>query len=277
MVMGFSRMMFVKFTSSMEMPTLKQCHMEAFEYFGGWTQRVLYDNMAQVRDPNTRELNKDFVDFCAHYGFAIKTHRPRRPRTKGKVERMVDYVKDNFLNGRQFSDYDDLNVQARHWLEHTANIRIHETTGRRPVDLFPEERLTPYCSIAPYRIYQRVECKVGKEGYVRFDRSRYSAGPAFVGRSVVVEACDATITIRSKDLIVAEYERSLKPGSCAVKPEHLQEMWKLCAARSGSGVPHWEQRPPGMVAVTDLGVYDRIGAQAELKASNSKLRSEANP
>jgi len=50
------------------------------------------------------ELHPWFVDFAAHYSFAIKTHRVRRPRTKGKVERMVHYVKDAFLNGRSFGD-----------------------------------------------------------------------------------------------------------------------------------------------------------------------------
>jgi len=42
---------------------------------------------------------------------------------------MVHYVKDAFLNGRTFIDLADLNAQALHWLNHTANTRIHSTTG----------------------------------------------------------------------------------------------------------------------------------------------------
>jgi transposase len=98
--------------------------MQAFEFFGGWTHEMMYDNMKQVR-LNQQQLNPLFVDFAGHYGFAIKTHRVRRPRTKGKVERMVHYVKDNFLNGRTFADMADLNTQARHWLMYTANARVH--------------------------------------------------------------------------------------------------------------------------------------------------------
>jgi len=134
MVLSFSRMLYVEFTSSMKLPALLRCHQNAFQFCGGWTQEILYDNMKQVRLTPT-ELNPQFVDFARHYGFAIKTHRIRRPRTKGKVERMVHYVKDAFLDGRSFTDLDDLNTQAQHWLAHTANARIHATTAVRPLDL----------------------------------------------------------------------------------------------------------------------------------------------
>jgi transposase len=65
-----------------------------------------------------------FLDFANHYGFTIKSHQPYRPRTKGKVDgRSVDYVKDNFLNGRSFADFADLNAQALHWLNNTLLSR----------------------------------------------------------------------------------------------------------------------------------------------------------
>src|ERR1051326_7738368 len=69
---------------------------------------------------------------------------------KGKVERMVYYVRDAFLNGRTFTDLADLNAQARSWLTHTANTRIHATTGQRPLDLWPQEKLTALTSVARY-------------------------------------------------------------------------------------------------------------------------------
>jgi transposase len=58
----------------------------------------------------------------------FNTHRAYRPHTKGKVERSCHYVKDNFLTARSFDSIDDLNAQARHWLDHTANMRIYGTT-----------------------------------------------------------------------------------------------------------------------------------------------------
>jgi transposase len=42
-----------------------------------------------------QEWNQPFLDFANHYGFVPRTCRVRRALTKGKVELMVDYVKDN--------------------------------------------------------------------------------------------------------------------------------------------------------------------------------------
>lgn len=81
MVLGFSRMMYVQFTSSMKLPVLIDCHLAAFRYLGGWTRSLLFDNMKQVRLGADR-WNPLFLDFANHYGIVRKTCRPRWPRTK---------------------------------------------------------------------------------------------------------------------------------------------------------------------------------------------------
>ena len=59
--------------------------------------------------------------------------------TKGKVERPIRYIRDSFFYGRAFANDDDLNEQASCWLEGTANVRRHGTTGERPVDRFERD------------------------------------------------------------------------------------------------------------------------------------------
>ncbi|MEX0887310.1 MAG: IS21 family transposase [Phycisphaeraceae bacterium] len=145
MVLSYSRQMFIRFTTSMKMPQLIDCHQQAFAYFGGMPASVLYDNMKQVRIAPGK-LNEQLVDFANHYGFTPRTHRAYRPRTKGKVERPVNYVKGNFLAGREFDGLDELNVRGLHWLEHTANVRIHGTTKQRPIDLFEQEKAMSTCT-----------------------------------------------------------------------------------------------------------------------------------
>ena len=103
MVLSFSRMIFVRFTRSMKLPVLIDCHQRAFAFFGGRPATMLYDNMKQVK-LNYTQWNPLFLDFAGHYGFAPKTHRPYRPRTKGKVERAVHYLDGSFLRGRAFAD-----------------------------------------------------------------------------------------------------------------------------------------------------------------------------
>ena len=75
--------------------------------------------MARVR-LNTGQFHPQFVDFANHYGFTIRTHQVRRPRTKGKVERFISYVKDNFLNGREFAVIDE------RWRERFGANRVDE-------------------------------------------------------------------------------------------------------------------------------------------------------
>jgi len=70
-----------------------------------------------------------FRDFADHHGFAPKAHRHYRPPTKGKVERVLSYVKDNFLASR-FGSLEDLNTQGRNWL--TPPQRAHPRHHRRP-------------------------------------------------------------------------------------------------------------------------------------------------
>lgn len=228
MVLGFSRALYIEFTRSMRLETLIRCHQNAFAYFGGWTARILYDNMRQVI-VRPGLVNPRFRDFADYHGFEPKAHRPYRPRTKGKVERMVSYVKDSFLRGRVFRSLDDLNAQGRAWLDATANVRLHATTGARPVDLLAQERphLTPINAIAPYQIVHSVHRTVDAEALVRFDHVRYSVPALHAGRRVDVEAAGHAIRIRCGDLILAEHPRSLICDARVEDPTHVKERYAL--------------------------------------------------
>lgn len=225
-VLSYARMLFVRFTTSMNLAALIDCHQQAFAYLGGWPQIILYDNMKQVRLGPGR-WNEAFLDFARHYGFVPKTHRPYRPRTKGKVERIVEYVKDNFLLGRTFADLDDVNAQARAWLEETANVRLHATTQARPVDLWPAEQLTSIASVPAYRYLDPVRRTVSFEAMVHYRGSRYSVPPEFAGKTVAVAACGGQIVIRAADLVIAEHRAAAQAGQCIVAREHLAELWKI--------------------------------------------------
>lgn len=257
MVLSYSRMLFIHFTDSMKIEQLIRCHQLAFEFFGGWTAQILYDNMKQVRLSQS-QWNPLFLDFTQHYGFIPKTHQPYRPRTKGKVERMVDYVKDNFLNGRRLEGLPDLNAQGMHWLTHTANVRVHATTEQRPVDRFPQENLTPYGSVAPYRFHCCSARQVSREGYVSFERSRYSVPPQHVGKTVTVEQHDLRIIVRAAHMIVAEHPKATKPGQCVVTKEHAEALWKLSLLNVKAPTPRWEMTFRQIVQATPLELYQQV-------------------
>ncbi len=152
MVLGYSRMAFVYFTSNMRQDTWQDCHVKAFEYFGGVPQTLLYDNLKSVvikRDKygkNQHGFNNDFLDFSKD-NFIPKLCKVYRAKTKGKVERFNLYLKNNFyvplkasLKGSEINiDIDLLNSKIFNWLE-LANSRVHATTKRKPIDMIKEER-----------------------------------------------------------------------------------------------------------------------------------------
>lgn len=160
MVLGFSRMAFVYFTDNMRQTTWQDCHVKAFEYFGGVPQTLLYDNLKSVviqRDKygkNQHGFNNDFLEF-AKDNFIPKLCKVYRAKTKGKVERFNHYLKNNFYiplkaslkNSSITIDSTLLNSKIFSWLEY-ANSRVHDTTKKKPIELFKEEKqlLKPFYS-----------------------------------------------------------------------------------------------------------------------------------
>ena len=220
MVLSFSRMLYIEFTRSMRVENLIRCHQNAFAAFGGWPRQILYDNMRQVVVGPER-INPRFRDFADHHGFAVRRHRPYRPRTKGKVERMVSYVKDNFLNARVFTGLDDLNAQGRAWLATTANNRVHATTRERPCDLLNKEQLTPLAAITPYQVVHCVKRTVDAEALVRFENCLYSVPASFVGRRVALDAGQARFASAPRTASSPEHPRARVAGTRTEKPEHV--------------------------------------------------------
>jgi transposase len=120
------------------MRTLMAGLESAFAYFGGVPRELLFDQLKAVivedRRPEDGKLieNPEFLRFAAHWDFRIRACRPYRAKTKGKVERPVGYVRGNFVYGREFLGDTDLAAQLTTWLDTTANVRCHGTTGEAP-------------------------------------------------------------------------------------------------------------------------------------------------
>jgi transposase len=226
MVLSYSRMLFVEFVTDISTETLIACHQKAFAYFGGYTRKILYDNMKQVR-LNQTNWNPLFEDFLNHYGIAANTHRPYRARTKGKVERAILYLRNNFIKGREFENLADLQNKCLIWQAEIANQRVHATTKEKPFELFKNEQLIALEQVKEYRIVAKASRKVSAEGFVHYAGSRYSVDPKAVGKTVLVEQDEQIVRVKSADLIIAEHAISGKKNADVINPEHLAEMWKL--------------------------------------------------
>jgi transposase len=144
-VLGYSRLLWCRFYPRQDMATLIDGLEDAFVFFGGVPQELLFDQMKAVI---TRDLrleggalvrNAEFLRFAHHWGFTPRACRPYRAQTKGKVERPVRYLRGNFVYGRTFLHDADLDQQRQRWLDRVANVRLHGTTHERPIDRFERE------------------------------------------------------------------------------------------------------------------------------------------
>ncbi len=198
-VLGYSRRQYLHFTPSQDLETTIREHVRAFEHLGGVAATCLYDNMKAVvsrYEDGEPIYNTRFLAFATHYGFRPVACRPRRPQTKGKVERPFFYAETSLLNGREFRSLEHLNEVAAWWLKETADVRIHRQTRRRPIDLHAEE--LPHLIPLPQRPYEVAEViyrVVDGEGLISYAQNRYSAPWHYVGQVLPVRITAEELTI----------------------------------------------------------------------------------
>lgn len=245
-VLGYSRLMYARFTTSTKTAVLLGCLQDALRTLGV-PKEILVDNMKQAVlehdvSAGTVRWNPPFLDFCEHFGFLPLASPPYWPRVKGKVERGVGYVKRSFLEGRSFTDLADLNRQLELWLDQVANVRIHGTTGERPAERYhrEEERaLRPAAAVAAYDTRPLEVRQVPSDSHISYGGVRYSVHPKAQGRTVQVRADGEGAGERFRVYLagecVAEHVRRPKGSGRITLPEHAEAIRRLTR---GSGQAH---------------------------------------
>lgn len=258
MILGSSRTKYVEFTKRCDFYSLLRCIVNAFEYFGGIPETVLTDRMKTVIDGSEAGKplwNKRFEDFAADMGFVPKVCRPRRPQTKGKVERLVDYVKDNFLPGRHFSNLEDLNRQALVWCQ-KADSKPHGTTGKIPLEALKDEPLLPLPSKAVRNRYRWETRKVTRDGFVSFDGAKYGLPWQYSGREVRVRICNEHFEAYDGEVMIACHKVEYTSGKLVL----LKGQYEGLAEKNGiaSPFPYARQNDSLSVEIRPLSIYDKI-------------------
>jgi hypothetical protein len=132
-------------------------------------------------------MNRQFEDFAGFYGFKPILCRPYRGQTKGKVERTVQFVRDNFMVGIRYESLDDINGQALAWCN-KVNGKAHATTGEIPFERLKAEGLSP---LKREYIIDRINLRrVQKDCLISYGGNQYSVPSEFVGKDVAVVALD---------------------------------------------------------------------------------------
>ena len=215
MVLGYSRMKFVKLTSDKTQNTLFKCMNEAFKYFEGVPKEILFDNMATVVDrANSRignvKLNTKFIQYSKDIGFNPITCRIFRPQTKGKVESLAKLVDRLQVYNHEFETYEELEKIVKIFMQEINN-EISQGTNMKPVERLKKE--TKYLLPLPNQNILKAyttspkEYKVSKESMITYKGKKYSVPTYLIGKSVSVVETDEYIHIYYTTNFVTKHKK----------------------------------------------------------------------
>ena len=268
-VLAYSRMLFFQMYPSFQRFDCKVFLTEALRYFGGApTQRVMIDNTHVVVLHGTgREMVPvaEMAAFAERFGFRFQAHERGDANRSARVERPFWFIENNFLAGRSFASWEDLNQQARQWCDRVnATYKKHIRAVPRELFVLEQPHLRPLPAWMPevYRLHQRV---VDVEGYVALHSNRYSVPVAWLGRRVEVRETkdkveiqlDARNLVTHQRLAEAEQQRITlaqhRPprGQGSLRPDpHPEEQLILKAAPEiADYVAALKQRSPKLLVL----------------------------
>src|SRR5450432_3333023 len=217
-VLCYSRMLFFQCSPTFQRFDCKVFLTDALRHAGGVPQRVMIDNTHVVVLRGTgREMVPvpEMAAFAERFGFRFVAHQIGDANRSARVERPFWFIENNFLAGRTFSSWEDLNQQARLWCDR-VNATYKKHIRAIPRELFAGERLhlKPLPGWIPevYRLQQRM---VDIEGYVALNSNRYSVPVAWIGRRVEVRESrdkieiqlDARRLVTHRRIAEAEHQR----------------------------------------------------------------------
>ena len=179
--------------------------IHAFRYMG-IPEEVLTDNMKSVvikRDSLGKPVwQKDYESFMKTIGFSTRLCKPRHPFTKGKVERLVRFVKDNFIAGRHFWNYSDLNAEALDWC-HAQNSKFHREIGGDSDSMHNascSHGLRTLEESKELLFYLCPERRISFDGFITYEGRRFGVPFSYHQRTARIYRTNDTLYIYSSDM-----------------------------------------------------------------------------
>jgi hypothetical protein len=238
-VFCYSHMLFFQCYPTFQRFDCKVFLTEALTYFGGSCKRMMIDNTHVVvlrgTGPDMTPV-PEMAAFAERYGFEFHAHRIGDANRSGRVERPFHFIENNFLAGRTFADWNDLNQRARAWCDQ-VNGKYKKHLHAIPRELFAVERphLQPLPLWAPevYRMHHRI---VDIEGYVSLQTNRYSVPSAWIGHQVEVRETRDHIEIQYGSRQTVRHDHIAEPiGKRITLSEHRPPR--------GQGIKRTDPRP----------------------------------
>jgi len=222
-VLCYSRMLYFEIWPQFQRFDCKAFVTEALRYMDGAPQRTMIDNTHVVvlrGSGKQMEPVPEMAAFAERLGFRFVAHEIGDANRSARVERPFHFIENNFLAGRTFVSWQDLNSQARQWCDR-VNATYKKHIRAVPRELYAVERLhlKPLPAWIPevYRLHQRI---VDTEGYVALHSNRYSVPAVFIGRRVEVRETREKIEIELDARRIVTHTRLLTADQRVTLSEH---------------------------------------------------------
>lgn len=240
-----SRVFFARLVFDQTTETWLDLHEQAFRALGGVPATLIPDNTrravlrAAFGIDGPTELERSYRELGEHYRFKIDPAPPGEPRKRGKVEATVRYLRGNPLKARDGDPIDEVQADLDLWNREVASVRVHGTTGRRPIDVFEREErseLLPLPTVPGERAVWK-HAKVHPDSHVTCRGRLFSVPWQLVHERVWVRACGARMEVFHQDRAVAVHvDRGRRRTTLE---EHLPKDRSLLRHRSRD---FWESR-----------------------------------
>jgi transposase len=245
----------VVFTLGLTMADFLAALPACLERLGGVAEKAVCDNDPSIvarREGGRARLHPEVEALFGALRCRPVVLRPRRPQSKGHVERTIDYLETSFLPLRTFRSLDDLQAQHDAWAAEVA-ARRHVRGKGRVADRWAAERasLQPLPDPPPDTDLH-LEARAGKDAFVRVADVDYSVPPAFVGRRIGVRLGPTAVRLCCEGAEIAVHERSFVPADVVLAPAHGRAIRLAREARDRLTVREPELPP------VDLAAYDAL-------------------
>jgi transposase len=234
--------------------TFFDCHIHAFEYFGGVPEKVVPDNLKAAVIKASFEcplINRVYQKLAEHYGFLISPCLPRKANHKGGVENDIKYVKKNFWplfkEDQRAKGYTDLNAgelksNLSRWNSEVARVRTVWGVGRSPEEIFESEEKAALKPL-PLSRWDRFEWNdnvtVQQQWRIRFDNAFYTVPYKYIGQKVTVLANSKSVYIFLCYKLIALHCRARRRWEIVEKKEHAPPNVEAFMSTTRESIKRW--------------------------------------
>jgi len=225
LILAYSRRLYVQYYPRFGRLEAKHFLLEAVRFMDGACARCVIDNSSVVLAGGAGEdaiVAPEMQAFARTLGFTFMAHRIGDPDRKGRIERAFAWIETNFLPGRAFRDFADLNAQALTWCHEVANAKPKRSLGMSPEAAYVLEK--PYLKALPPvlpPVYEVIERVADLSGFVSVDTNRYSVPDRLIGKAVSVYKYPGELQILHRGQLIATHARILdRRDAKQILPQH---------------------------------------------------------